>query len=59
MRVGEREQPARFLERLPRLHGDAGVEAGARHLALRLVGQEVAPERAPSQSSIQPYSAGS
>src|SRR6266566_4470664 len=34
MRISEREKPARLFERLTRLDGDAGVEAGARQLAL-------------------------
>jgi hypothetical protein len=44
VRVGKRQQPARFVERLPRLHRNARVDTGARHLADRLVGQIVAPE---------------
>ena len=44
VRVSEREQPARLVERLPRLHCDTRVDTGARHLAQRLVGQIVAPE---------------
>ena len=36
MQVGEREQPARFVECLQRLDGDAPLEAGAAHLALQV-----------------------
>src|SRR5712691_9051427 len=45
MRVGERQEPARLLDRLPRLHGNARVESGASHLTLRLRRQRVAPQR--------------
>ena len=44
MRVGQLEQPARLLERLPRLHGNARVNDCAVHLTPRVGGQEVAPQ---------------
>ena len=45
VRVGEGEEPARFLERLPRLHRDARVDAGRGHLAQGVRWQKVAHER--------------
>ena len=45
MPFGEVQQPARLLQGLPGLHGDAGVEAGAAELRLEVGGQEVAAER--------------
>src|SRR6266516_477201 len=42
MRIGQREQPPGLLDALTRLDRYAGVDTRARHLALRLVWQEVA-----------------
>src|SRR5215208_4896784 len=39
--VGECKQPARFFERLARLHRDTCVVAGAGHFVLRLVWQKI------------------
>ena len=47
-----------FLERLPRLHRDAGVEARRAHLADRVRRQEIAPQGAPSSRRSSRYSAG-
>ena len=58
MRVGQREQPARFLERLPRLHRDAGVEArrAPSRAARRRAGSRAAARAI--ESSIQPVLGG-
>ena len=45
MPIRERQQPARFLERLPDLDGDASVDAGPLHLAPPVFRHEVALER--------------
>ena len=44
MRVGEREQPARLLGGLPRLHGDARREAGALNRGREILGQKIAAQ---------------
>jgi hypothetical protein len=45
MRLRQRQQKPRFLERLPRLHRDTGVESGTRHLGPRVLGHEIAAQR--------------
>src|SRR6185436_12686064 len=44
VRLGERQQPPRFLEGLPHLHGHARVEPATPHLAFGVCRQEVAPQ---------------
>ena len=43
--VGELEQPSCFLQRLPRLHRDARVDAGTPHHVLCVGRKEIAPQR--------------
>ena len=45
MRVGQLEQPSRFFERLARLHGHAGVDSRAIHLAAQIGRQKIAAQR--------------
>ena len=43
--LGQLQEPARLLQGLPRLHGHAGLEAGAAQLRLEIGGKEVAAQR--------------
>ena len=43
--VGQVEQPARLVHRLPRLHGDGAVDARRRHRSLQIGGKKIAAQR--------------
>ena len=45
MRVGQLEQPSRFVEGLARLHGDAGIDSRAIHFAAQIGRQKIPAQR--------------